>query len=114
MVVVVERLDAEGVTGKEHGSAAAIPDCEGIHSTQARQHLLAVLGVELQQYLGVALRAKRPPPSFELDAKALVVIYLSIERDLQPSIGRRHRLRTCCGHINDGESAMGETCPLIV
>ena len=59
IMLVVERLDAEGVAGQEQASAFVIPDREGEHAAQTAKAVLAPAGDGGQEHLGVALRPER-------------------------------------------------------
>src|SRR5581483_1302148 len=54
IVGVVKWLDSEGIPCGEEALAKGIPNDEGVHSAQAREHALALFAVEVEQHFRVA------------------------------------------------------------
>ena len=59
--IVVQRLDADAIAGDEQRALHRIEDRESEHAVEPLQGVRAPLDVGLQEHLGVAARAKRPP-----------------------------------------------------
>src|SRR5436305_7843306 len=70
---VVERLDAEAVARQQQATLAPIPDREREHATQARHERRAVVEVEMQQDLGVAMRPETHAAAFQLSPQLEVI-----------------------------------------
>ena len=106
-VRVVERLDAEPVAGDEEFTSILIPDGEGEHAAQEINATRAVLFVEVQDRLRVAVRAIAVTARFEVGAIVCVVIDLAVIDDVQSPILVLYRLMTAA-HVHDGEPAHSE------
>ena len=58
-LAIVERFDADAVTHGEQPARLGVPDREGEHPAQRVHASIAVSPVQVQQYLGVAVRDER-------------------------------------------------------
>src|ERR1051325_136014 len=88
----VERLDAVRVAPDEQPPPLRIPDREGEHAAQQLDHPLAVVPVQLEQYLGVARGAEADAEALQARAQLGVVVDLAVEDDVQPPRRIAHRL----------------------
>src|SRR2546425_2996161 len=77
----VQRLDAEAVAGQEQRSRGRVPDREREHATQPLHALRAVLLVEMQDRLGVALSGERMSPRDQHAPELAEVVDLAVEDD---------------------------------
>ena len=73
-----------------------------------------MLGVELQQHLGVRFALEDAPLGLKLRPQFAIVIDLAVEGDAEPAVAGLHGLRAALGKIDDGEPAMAEARPMIV
>ena len=96
---VEQRLLPEVIAREQQAAAAPVPDREGEHAAQPREHPLAVVLVQVDQHLGVAAGPELVAPGHQLAAQRLVVVDLAVEDDLDaavlvaPSAGGRPRGR---------------------
>ena len=85
-----------------------IPDGEGEHAAEAREHGCAVAGVEGEEDFGVRGGAEGDALRFELGAELAEVVDLAIEDDSEIAIAPMHGLGGARVEIEDGEPAMAE------
>jgi len=83
----VKRLDAEGIAGEQQAAAAVVPEREGEHATQPRDHAHAVALIEMQQNLGVGLRSKDPALGFQFGAQGAEAVDFAVVGDPNQAIG---------------------------
>ena len=102
-LAVVERLDPEAVARQHQPAALGVPEREGEHPAQPLDETHAVLGVEVNQHLGVAARPEAVPRSLELHAKLAVVVDLAVLNDGDPMRLVRDRL-IAGGEVDDREA----------
>ena len=81
---------------------------ESEHAAQVVDHGLALLGIEMQQDLGIRAGAEDAAPSLEAVAQLPEVVDLAVEGDDVLAVGAEHRLRGCGGEIDDGEATVPE------
>ena len=60
-MAIDQRLLAHPVAGQDQGVAGRVPDRQGEHPAQEREHPRPLVLVEVDEDLGVALRAERVP-----------------------------------------------------
>ena len=106
LVGVVERLDPERVAGEEERPLPLVPEGEGEHAAEAREHRRAVSRVEGEEDLGVALRP--PRVAGELVAQGAEVVDLAVQDDPVAAVRRGHRLRPGGRRVEDCEPAVAE------
>ena len=104
---VVERLDAEAVTGEDESPAARVPDCDREHSTQPACEVRVPLLVRVHEHLGVAVGPETMARAFELAAQVLVVVDLTVLHDVARTVLVRDRLVAGL-EIDDRETPGGE------
>src|SRR5712691_6411707 len=71
-------------------------------------HCRAFGGVEVEQHLGVRLRAKRTSLCLELAPQRAVVINLAVESHDELPVRALHRLGAALGKVDDGQAPMTE------
>ncbi len=113
VIGVVEGLDAERVPPQEQPLPGLVPDGKGIHAPEPRRHGVAVLLVEVEQDLGVALGLKAIPFSLQPGPDLPVIINLAVEHHPDGLIRGGHGLGPGLAQINDGEAAMRQPHALI-
>src|SRR5262249_13041449 len=84
------------------------PDREREHSTQTLNELLALLFVEVDEALGVRLRAERVALRLEVRAQLVEVVDLAVERDPERAVLVRERLTARGREVDDRETSMPE------
>ena len=80
---VVEGLDAEAIPGGEERVVGPVPEHEGELAAQVAQAGRAVVLVKVQGDLAVRAGAEAVAPAFEVALRALEVVELAIDDDLQ-------------------------------
>ena len=75
---VVQRFDAEPVTGDYGATGAAVPDGQAEHAAKMDRKRCPVLLVQMGQNLGVAPAAKRVAGLLEPDSDRFVVVELAV------------------------------------
>lgn len=106
-LVVVERLDAEGVACEKEAAVAAVVDDEGKHAAEAVGERIAPLFVAVNEHLGVAARAEHVSGGLKLGAQFAVVVDLAVEAQNREAIGALHGL-AAVGEVDDGEALEAE------
>ena len=76
----------------EEALALRVPDREGEHAAQLREHRRIEFAIGMQQHLGVAVGAKARAARDELVAQLPEVVDLAIEDDGERAVLGRHRL----------------------
>jgi hypothetical protein len=76
IIGVVERFDAKGVAGQQEPLLAPISEGKGVHAVQVFKHRLALLGIEIEQHLGIGVGAEHVALVLELRAQGAVVVDL--------------------------------------
>src|SRR5437764_4743330 len=71
--LVVQRFDPEAIARKQQAALAPVPDRDREHAAQARHEARPIMQVEVQQDLGVAVRAKPDAAALEVGAQLEVV-----------------------------------------
>jgi hypothetical protein len=104
---VVERLDAEPVTGEQQAAPAPVPQREGEHPAEPLHAALAHLLVQVKDGLGVAPRLVTVAARLQLRTQRGVVVDLAVERDPDLAVGGAHRL-VSARDVDDGEPSMRE------
>ncbi len=104
----VERLDAEAVAGDEQALRPAVPDREGEHAVESREHALPLDLVEAEDDLGVGLGPEGVPASFEIGAQLEEVVDLAVEGDGELPVLGEHGLAPASRGVEDGQALMGE------
>ena len=107
-VAVIERLDAVAVAGEHEAPPLRVPERNREHAAQAPRELGAVLLVEMQVHLRVAVGAKHVALSLELAAQLGVVVDLPVLDDGARPVLVRDRL-VAAGEVDDREAPRGET-----
>src|SRR5580704_4466015 len=79
IVGVIERLDAERITGEQQPPTWSVPESEGKHAAQLLDHGGAAVGVKLEQHLGVGLGAEGIALGLKFGTQGTVVIDLAVE-----------------------------------
>jgi hypothetical protein len=107
-VGVVERLDAEAVTGEEQLGARAVPDREREHSVEALDARGPPLGVRVEHDLGVGVRAERATGRRQLLAQLDEVVDLAVVGDPVAAVARPHRHRARGRRVDDRQPAVDQ------
>ncbi len=110
---VVEGLDAEAIPGGEERVVGAIPEHEGELAAQVAQAGRAVVFVQVQGYLAVGAGAEAVAPAFEVTLRALEVVELAVDDDVQRLILASDRLGAC-RQVDDAEPGVAQPDPLIL
>src|SRR5207302_7375094 len=105
-VTVVERLDPEAVAREDEPLPRCIPDRNGEHSAQPLRERIAVLLVEVEQDLRVAVRAKAMAGALELLSQLAVVVDLAVLDDVDRPVLVADRL-VARVEVDDREAARG-------
>src|SRR5688572_17889857 len=77
----VQRLDPETVAGEEQRLRRGVPDGEREHTAQLLHAIGALVLVEMENGLGVALGRERVSAGQELGAELAIVVDLAVEDD---------------------------------
>ena len=110
---VIERLDAEAVTGQHHGACVTLDDGEGEHAVKVLHAKLAPGMVGFQDDLGVAIGEKAVAFGLQFPAEFGVVVYTAIEDDGKAQLGIRHRLFGLVGEIDDLQPPVTKCCAAV-
>ena len=110
----VERLDAERAAGEKHLPLARIPDGETKHAAQHVHHRRPLLRIQLEQHLGIGMRAGDDAVAVQLLAQLHMIVDFAVEND--PVAGFRvvHRLRPCRAEIDDRQAPVCQPHALVV
>ena len=104
----VQRFDAVGVARRKPAPGNPIPDDEGEHAAQARQHRRPLLREQGQQHFGIRTGAERSPLRRQLVAQFPEVVDFAVEdNDVTPA-DRVHRLIGPRVEIENGQAAVAE------
>ncbi len=76
---IEQRLLAEVIASEEEAVGAAVPDGEREHAPQPGKKAGALVLVEVDEYFGVAPRAKPVSPREQIGPQRLVVVDLAVE-----------------------------------
>ena len=106
-VAVVEGLDPVAVARQHQPAPLGIPEREGEHPAQPLDETHAVLGIEMNQHLGVAARPEAVARALELYAKLAVVVDLAVLDDGDPMRLVRDRL-VAGGEVDDRQAPRRE------
>ncbi len=101
---VVERFDAEPVTGEHEAAAVAVPDGDGEHPAQALPQARAPLLVAVDERLGVAAGVEPVAGALELAGELAVVVDLPVLDDDDVSVLAGNRL-VAAREVDDREAA---------
>jgi hypothetical protein len=102
------------VPREEEALPVLVPYSESEHAAEQVNHIGPAVAIELQQDLGVALRAEAHALRFEVGAKLAMVIDLAVECDDDASVLGTHRLGSGIAEIHDGEAPVCEPRPPIL
>jgi hypothetical protein len=105
----IELLDAERIARQQHALAGRIPDGEGIHAAQMRDHGGPVAVIEMQQHLGVRLGAQLTTLGHQLRAQLPKIVDLAVEGDDRPIRAQDHRLMTGRRRVDDRQAPMPQS-----
>lgn len=103
----VEGLDAKRVAGEHDAPLARVPDREGEHPVEAVDHGGAEVFVEVDEHLGVGVRAEGVAP-FEFAAERAEVVDLAVEGDPDGPVLVGHGLVPGGRQVEDGEPPVRE------
>ena len=106
-VVVEERLLARAVAREQQAALARVPQREGEHAVELRDGSIALLLVEVQDHLAVAL-ALEAVAALEAAPQLAEVVDLAVEDEPQRAVLVRHRLARGVGEVDDREPPMAE------
>ena len=106
-VPVVERLDPVAVAREHEAAARGVPDRDREHPAQPLGEAGAVLLVEMDEHLGVGVRAEGVPGALELVAQLGVVVDLAVLDDDDAAVLVRDRL-VAAGEVDDREAPRAE------
>ncbi len=100
---VVQRTDADTITGQHQSPFTRIPQCNRKLTVQLLYKVQAMLLIRVDDDFGVRVRIEAMPGQFQLAAQLDVIEYLAIEDQLDGTGLVVNRLVTG-GQINDAES----------
>src|SRR6267378_3410530 len=104
---IQERLHAQAVAKERQLAVRRIPNADGKHPPQLREHLLhAPMPVSVNQNLGVRTAPKGVAGLFEFPAQLKEVIDSSIKYDADLTIPGKHRLIAQLTQVEDRQAAM--------
>src|SRR3954454_2978796 len=83
---VVQRLDPEAVAREDETAARRVPNRNGEHPAQPFGEAFAVLFVEMEQHLCVAVRPEPVSGALELAAQFAVVVELAVLDDVERAV----------------------------
>ncbi len=106
--VVVQRLDAEDVARQHEPPFLHVEDREREHPDEPGQGRRSPGGPRSEQDLGVPGRDEAPALGGERRAQLAVVVDLPVEHEVEPAIGRRHRLPRGGGQVEDRKAPVGQ------
>ena len=106
-VPVVERLDPVAVAREHEAAARRVPDRDREHPAQPLGEAGAVLLVEVDEHLGVGVRAEGVAGALELVAQLGVVVDLAVLDDDDAAVLVRDRL-VAAGEVDDREAPRAE------
>ena len=104
---VVERLDPVAVAREHEPPAGRVPERDREHPAQAPEEGRALLLVQVDEHLGVAVRAEGVAGALELAAQLWVVVELAVLDDVDGAVLVRYRLVAGL-EVDDREPAGGE------
>src|SRR6266508_5574983 len=107
LAAVIERLDPETVAGEHDSALSRVPEREREHAAQLTHECGAVLLVEVDEHLGVALRRKTMAASFQPGPELAVVVDLSVLNDLDRAVLVPDRLVAAL-EVDDGKAPRRE------
>ena len=107
----VQRLDAVGVARGKGAPRHAVPDDQGEHAAQARQHRRPFLREQGQQHFGIRTGAEHNPLGRQLAAQFPEVVDFAVEDDDVAPAGRAHRLVGPLVEIENRQAAMAQPDP---
>jgi hypothetical protein len=110
---VVQRLDAEAITGGEECVVAAVSEHEGELAPQVAQAGSALVFIEVQGDLAIGAGAEAVAPAFEVALRALKVVELAVDDDLERLILAGDRL-IAGRQVDDAELGMAQPDPTIL
>src|SRR5262249_1230720 len=106
---VVERFDPEAVAGEDEPPGPRVPQRDREHPAQAAREGRPLLLVEVDEDLGVALRAEAMTGALELRAQLAIVVELAVLDDVDGAVLVRDRL-VAGREVDDREAPRGEAC----
>ena len=104
---VVQGLDAEGVPGGVQFPLCPVPHHEGEHPPQLPGEGGALLGVALEDDLGVRVGGEGAAPGDQLLAQLLEVVHLAVVGQDEIAVGAGHGL-VAVGQVDDGQPPVGD------
>ena len=104
---VVERLDPVAVSGEDEPPLSGVPEPDREHPAQPPREVEPVLLVEVDEHLGVAVRAEAVARALELGPQLSVVVELAVLDDVNRSVLVGDRLVAGL-EVDDREAAGGE------
>ncbi len=109
---VVQRLDAQPVARDEERFRVAIPDGKGEHAAQMLHTVGAVLLEEVNDGLGIAVRAVVVAALDELFAQGKMVINFAVEHDPERAVFVRNRLMST-RNVDNAEPPHADSDPAV-
>ncbi len=104
VVAIDQRLLAHPVAGQDERAAGRVPDRQGEHPAQQAEHPRPLVLVEVDEDLGVALRAERMPLGLQPTAQRGEVVDLAVEDRPDGAVLVRERLMPA-GQVDDRQPA---------
>ena len=109
--VIIQRLLAKAVTGREKAPTLPVPNGEREHTAQVLDTIITKLFIRMNNGLGIAIGVKVMPTLLKFFAKFKVVIDFSIVDDENALIFVKYGLVTT-RHVNNRETAAAQCCPI--
>src|SRR5947209_20289293 len=107
--MVGQRLFPEAVPREEKTLLPRIPNGEGEHAPEQRQHFYAVFLVKMNQGFGIAVRSEPVATPGQFFPEFDVIVNLAVKNDVNSLILIRDRLMAA-GQVHDTETADCQAC----
>ncbi len=102
------------IAGQHETTLPRVPKSEGEHAAQGLDHGRPAVAIELQQHLGVGMRAEPVTLGQQLRAQFGIVVDLTVERNRERAVVAVHRLGAEIGKLDDGQPPVGEADPPVL
>ncbi len=107
LVPIDQRLLAQPVAGQEQLPPPGVPEGEGEHAVQVREHLRPLVLVEMDEHFRVALGAEAVAGPLQPAAELAEVVDFAVEDDPHRAVLVGHRL-LAAGEVDDRQPAMAQ------
>ena len=114
VVRVIQGFDPMRIACEEKLPLPGIPQGESEHPAQTANHGRAVLAVQVQEDLGIRVRAKEHAFALQLFTQDEVIVDFAVEGDDLCAVHSVHRLCAGLGKVDDGQSSVCEPQAAVV